>query len=213
MQIKDVEVLAGITKKNIRFYEKEGLLNPRRNVNNDYREYSEEDVAVLKKIKLLRKLDVPVEEIRLLLNGTRELDTLLRRHARELESRQKNVEEAKTLCDMLAEQGDTMESLDADLYLDRMDRMEREGVTFVDFQEKDRLKRAAGAVAAGGIMLVVILILDGFLIWAMVTSGAPWVMVLLLGGFFTALGISIAASLILRLREIKGGEEYAARKY
>ena len=213
MQIKDVEVLAGITKKNIRFYEKEGLLNPRRNVNNDYREYSEEDVAVLKKIKLLRKLDVPVEEIRLLLNGTRELDTLLRRHARELESRQKNVEEAKTLCDMLAEQGDTMESLDADLYLDRMDRMEREGVTFVDFQEKDRLKRAAGAVAAGGIMLVVILILDGFLIWAMVTSGAPWVMVFLLGGFFTALGISIAASLILRLREIKGGEEYAARKY
>ena len=30
MRIKEVEDLVGITKKNIRFYEKEGLLTPRR---------------------------------------------------------------------------------------------------------------------------------------------------------------------------------------
>ena len=33
MKINDVEQILGITKANIRFYEKEGLLNPSRNEN------------------------------------------------------------------------------------------------------------------------------------------------------------------------------------
>ena len=69
MKIYQVEELVGITKKNIRFYEEQGLLNPKRNPENDYREYSLEDVRVLEKIKLLRKLSIPIEEIRLLQKG------------------------------------------------------------------------------------------------------------------------------------------------
>ena len=69
MKIYQVEELVGITKKNIRFYEDEGLLNPKRNPQNDYRDYSLEDVHRLERIKLLRKLSVPIEEIRLLLDG------------------------------------------------------------------------------------------------------------------------------------------------
>ena len=38
MKINEVEALAGITKKNIRFYEEQGLLSPRRNADNGYRE-------------------------------------------------------------------------------------------------------------------------------------------------------------------------------
>ena len=49
MKINQVEQLVGITKKNIRFYEKEGLLSPERNSENGYREYSETDVEELKK--------------------------------------------------------------------------------------------------------------------------------------------------------------------
>ena len=37
MQIKQVETLVGMTQKNIRFYEKEGLLAPRREAGNGYR--------------------------------------------------------------------------------------------------------------------------------------------------------------------------------
>ena len=48
MTIKEVETLTGITKANIRFYEKEGLLAPGRSSNN-YREYSEDDVEHLRK--------------------------------------------------------------------------------------------------------------------------------------------------------------------
>ena len=43
MQIKHVEELVGITRKNIRFYEEQGLLKPHR-ADNGYREYHEEEI-------------------------------------------------------------------------------------------------------------------------------------------------------------------------
>ena len=49
MTIKEIEELAGMPRANIRYYEKEGLLNPERDVNG-YREYSEKDLLILKKI-------------------------------------------------------------------------------------------------------------------------------------------------------------------
>ena len=70
VKINEVEALVGISKRNIRFYEKEGLLTPGRNSDNGYREYSGEDVDTLKRVKLLRKLDVPLEEIRRLQRGS-----------------------------------------------------------------------------------------------------------------------------------------------
>lgn len=74
MKIKEVENLVGIKKTNIRFYEREGLLNPERSENNNYREYSEEDVRRLKEIKNLRLLGIPTSEIRLLFEGEVETD-------------------------------------------------------------------------------------------------------------------------------------------
>lgn len=73
MKIKEVENLVGIKKTNIRFYEREGLLNPERSENNNYREYSEEDVRRLKEIKNLRLLGIPTSEIRLLFEGEVEM--------------------------------------------------------------------------------------------------------------------------------------------
>lgn len=69
MKINEVEALVGITKKNIRFYESEGLLCPRRNSENGYRDYSSSEVDTLRRIKLMRKLGVPLEEIRQMLSG------------------------------------------------------------------------------------------------------------------------------------------------
>lgn len=63
MTIKEVETLTGITKANIRFYEKEGLLAPGRSSNN-YREYSEDDVEHLRKIRIFRIMGFSVAQIR-----------------------------------------------------------------------------------------------------------------------------------------------------
>ena len=51
MKINEVEAAVGVTKKNIRFYEEEGLISPRREPGNGYRSYSEADVERLRRIK------------------------------------------------------------------------------------------------------------------------------------------------------------------
>ena len=64
MKINEVEALVGITKKNIRFYEEQGLLSPKRNSENSYRDYADEEVQTLQRIKLMRKLGVPIYRLR-----------------------------------------------------------------------------------------------------------------------------------------------------
>ena len=43
MTIKEVEEQTGLSRSNLRFYEKEKLIHPARNEKNDYREYSQQD--------------------------------------------------------------------------------------------------------------------------------------------------------------------------
>lgn len=69
MKIKQVEELVGITKKNIRFYEEQGLLQIER-AENGYREYHQKDVIRLQEIKLLRKIDISIEEMRAQVTGS-----------------------------------------------------------------------------------------------------------------------------------------------
>ena len=63
MHIKDVEQRTGLSRANIRYYEQEGLVHPARR-KNGYRDYSPDDLKTLLRIRLLRRLDVPIEEIR-----------------------------------------------------------------------------------------------------------------------------------------------------
>ena len=69
MKINELEKELNISRANIRFYEKEGLLNPTRK-ENGYREYSEKDIAVLKKIIIYRKLGISIQDIRGIFDGT-----------------------------------------------------------------------------------------------------------------------------------------------
>lgn len=66
MNIKELETMLGISRSNIRFYEKQGLFQPRRKENN-YRDYSPEDVTALKEIMVYRKMGFTVEEVALIL--------------------------------------------------------------------------------------------------------------------------------------------------
>ena len=77
MTIRDVEQRCGMERANIRFYEREGLISPERR-ENGYREYTEENVQTLLRIRLLRSLHVGLDEIGALVRGERELDDTLR---------------------------------------------------------------------------------------------------------------------------------------
>ena len=114
MKINEVEELLGVTKRNIRYYEKEGLLSPGRNSDNGYRDYTEADVAELKKIKLLRKLDVPMEEIRRMQSGALTLTDGLRRHVITLERQRANLTTMQALCAKVVESGEQLAGLDTD---------------------------------------------------------------------------------------------------
>jgi len=61
MTIKETEELTGLSRSNIRFYEKEKLIVPSRNENNSYRDYSEQDVENIKKIAYLRTLGLSID--------------------------------------------------------------------------------------------------------------------------------------------------------
>ena len=84
MTIKEIEDRTGLPRANIRFYESQGLIAPSRG-ENGYRDYSQEDCQTLLKIKLLRKLDCSLEDIRSLQAGERSLDQLLEQRLAQLE--------------------------------------------------------------------------------------------------------------------------------
>lgn len=58
---------SGVSAANIRYYEREGLLEPQARGDNDYRLYSDADVHRLRFIRLCRAMDMSLDEVRALL--------------------------------------------------------------------------------------------------------------------------------------------------
>ncbi len=113
MKINQVAELVDISKKNIRFYEDQGLIQPGRDPQNSYREYSLEDVKQLEKIKLLRQLGVSCENIRKLIRNELDLMTCMHGRMDELEEESRSIRHMQTMCSLLAEDPVDFVSLDA----------------------------------------------------------------------------------------------------
>lgn len=217
MRINEVEAAVGITKKNIRFYEEEGLLRPARTAGNGYRDYSEADVAQLQRIKLLRKLDVPLADIQQMLDGRVPLAEGMRRHAAELDARRKNLTEAMNFCRMLAEQPGTLDSLDAAGALALLDEREHQGVKFVNVKEVDRkARRYQGAVIGAALFIALMAMLIFILVWAFLEDPAgtpPLPLMAIFIGIPVVCIICVLVVLAQRFAEIERGEEDAYRNY
>lgn len=214
MKIYQVEELVGITKKNIRFYEEQGLLCPERNPQNDYREYSLEDVRILEKIKLLRKLSIPIEEIKLLQKGKMSFVQSMSVQIERLENEQQNAEVMKELCIKIRDENQDLNSLNASSYLMEMEKMEQKGTQFVDIEKEDiNRKKKTGAVIAAVIFWVFLLLVLGILVYAIVKDSAPIFTMIIPVVIILCFIICTVVVLIQRIKEINGGEEYDARKY
>ena len=216
MKINEVEALAGIAKKNIRFYEEQGLISPRRNPENGYRDYADEDVLVLRRIRLLRKLDVPIDEIRLMLSGSHTVGDGMRRHLISLERQQRNLQQAMELCQELAYQDIPISQLDTESLLTRMETLEQAGTSFHDVAAQDIKKRYIAPVAVTAVVVTFMTALSGLLLWALTISpedAPPIWFVLVVIGFFAAVGVGCVAALTQRIREIQKGEIDDAKKY
>lgn len=213
MKIKQVEELVGITSKNIRFYENQGLLTPER-AENGYREYHEQNIEALKKIKLLRKLGISVEEIRAVLNHSRSLEDCLEKHVAVLEKEQENLLNMQRLSDAILQQRDSIDTLNTNEWLEEMEKLEKEGVDFVNVSKIDiRMKKKMGAVIGGAVMIVLMLAMIGFFLWANSQETLPVGVLIVFLGIPVIVIICIIVALRSRIREIEGGEEDEAAKY
>ena len=216
LKINEVEALVGITKKNIRFYEAEGLLTPRRNSENGYRDYGESDVESLRRIKLLRKLGVPLEEIRNMQRGTHTIGDGMRRHLVTLEREQSNLEHSMELCRRLKDCEEPLSALDAQALLEEMETLEHQGTTFLNRQAGDHRQRYIAPAVVTFITValmgsVIALMLWGFSVDADQAPPLPLVAVLVAIPAVVILGVVLA--LVQRLREIEKGEIDDAKKY
>lgn len=216
MKINEVETLAGITKKNIRFYEEQGLLNPKRNAENGYRDYSDEDVAILRRIRLLRKLGVPIEEIRAMFAGTHTVGDGMRRHLITLEREQRNLEQSAQLCRQMQNLEVNISSLDADAVLSQMEEMERGGIRFQDRTAGDVRTRYIAPVIVTAIIVCIMAALCGVILWAYFAAPdqAPplWIIGIILA-IFAAIGAGTVFALTQRIGEIRKGELDDAKYY
>ncbi len=218
MKIKHVEELVGITRKNIRFYEEQGLLSPGR-ADNGYREYHEEDVQRLKQIKFLRKLFVPIEEIKAVLSGSRSLEQCLEHQLSEIGRRRDNLDEIEGITKSLLSSADrgaplSLDRLDVDACLENITRLEKEGKEFMDLSVNDIHRKKTVSASLAALAFIALMAFLAILIWwGNSTEPLPAGLFAVLIGIPVVIIVCVIAVLVQRIKEIKGGEEDEASKY
>ena len=196
MKINEVEAAVGVTKKNIRFYEEEGLITPSREPGNGYRSYSQADVERLRRIKLLRKLDVPLER---------------------LSTRRKDLDEAIGFCKLLQKDSGSLEELDVEQTLARLAAREEQGVTFVNIERTDRKgERIRGACIGAALFVALMAFVIATMAWAFYSDpqeAPPLPLLIVLFGIPVGCIVGTLKVLLERIEEIGKGEEDAYRNY
>lgn len=212
MKINEVEQMTGITKKNIRFYEEQGLLWPSRS-ENGYRNYSEKDIDALNKIKLLRKLSVPIDEIRKIQSNHLTLSDCLERHMIFLAHEEKNLILMQEMCNAIKEKEKSLVSLNAEEYLEKMQLLEKGGARFMDIGKSDIISKRRGSMAAAAVMMIFMAALIALLIQAEMEDPLPVGLFIFIVIVPAAVIVGVLLALKQRLKEIEKGEEYEASKY
>ena len=213
MKIKQVEELVGITRKNIRFYEDQGLLNVER-AENGYREYHQADVIRLQEIKLFRKMDISIEEMKLLFEKKKSLQICLEQHLKELDHRKEGLSKMQDMCERLVLEHRSLESLNAEDCLEEIEQMEKEGAKFMNVNKTDvHKKKRTGAIIGAAVMTVLMLVTIIIVFWANAQDPIPLGLLLLIAGIPAVIIAGTLIALAGRMKEIEGGEEDEASKY
>lgn len=93
----EVQNRTSLTRKAIEYYEEKGLINPKR-LENGYRDYSDQDIEILKEISLFSKVGLSVAEIKEILHSQdSSLPTILRNKEYELDIEKKKRDVLKLI--------------------------------------------------------------------------------------------------------------------
>jgi len=209
MLIHEASKKCGLTRKAIEYYVDQKLVLPQV-LENGYRDYSEEDVETLHKIKLLRQLSVPIEEILKLQKGILTLEDCMRRHIIILNREEENVRQNKIVCEQLETCGEQFSTLDTEKYLLLMKDMEKEGVRFMNVKQTDKRRKAP--IIATVVMIIFMMGMIALLAWAAKVDPIPIPFLLMIMAIPGAVIIGVLLALKERMKQIEG-EEDAASKY
>ena len=149
MKIGEAAKETGLSISNIRFYEKKGLLEPARDQESKYRNYTEEDILRLKKIIIFRKMDLSVEQIAAMLRGKTDAEEVLKNQEQELLNKIREMEGALELCRIL-EKEEVPLDIEPEQYLDYIAQEEKKGKKFSKAEELlDGMLESAEALSGG----------------------------------------------------------------
>ena len=209
LKIKELENLLSISRSNIRFYEKQGLFCPERKDNN-YREYTNQDIEVLKKIIIFRKMGFTVEEIKLIQNNDLPFAEAIANAQRRIEDEIEQLNGSLKLIKQVAQENLSFDEIDIDEHWNTISESEKSGEKFVDickdflelelnsfdimwkyvfFHDFKKSRAKHGAVIACGILLLLCVLrgIGKVLIW----KESFW------SGFLYPFVIALAASIII----------------
>lgn len=209
MKIKELENLLSISRSNIRFYEKQGLFSPERKDNN-YREYTNQDIEVLKKIIIFRKMGFTVEEIKLIQNNDLPFAEAIANAQRRIEDEIEQLNGSLKLIKQVAQENLSLDEIDIDEHWNTISESEKSGEKFVDickdflelelnsfdamwkyvfFHDFKKSRAKHGTVIACGILLLLCVLrgIGKVLIW----KESFW------SGFLYPFVIALAASIII----------------
>ena len=209
MKIKELENLLSISRSNVRFYEKQGLFSPERKDNN-YREYTNQDIEVLKKIIIFRKMGFTVEEIKLIQNNDLPFAEAIANAQRRIEDEIEQLNGSLKLIKQVAQENLSFDEIDIDEHWNTISESEKSGEKFVDickdflelelnsfdamwkyvfFHDFKKSRAKHGTVIACGILLLLCVLrgIGKVLIW----KESFW------SGFLYPFVIALAASIII----------------
>ena len=118
MKIHEIEQYTSLDRATIRFYEKEGFITPTR-LSNGYRDYSQDDIDLLLKIKLLRQLGFSLEQILSLEDGSIAFEDALARQIVKLSENIQFQNASVLVCSEMSKDAVQFRSLDSKYYLQR----------------------------------------------------------------------------------------------
>ena len=118
MRIQDLELKSGLDRATIRYYEKLEMITPVRH-ENGYRDYSEEDLQHLLKIKLLRQLGMPLVKIKQLQAGDADFQTAIKEQIKQLEAKRDAAQRSAQVCMQIQTAGVTYATLNASYYVEQ----------------------------------------------------------------------------------------------
>ena len=129
MRIGEIAEQTSLSISNIRFYEKKGLIEPTREQQSKYRDYTEEDLKQLKLIILYRKMDIPIESIYSLVKKESSLELVIEQQIQDLLAKQETIQGSIDLCQKVIN-NQAFDQLDVDYYLNYVKSEEANGTKF-----------------------------------------------------------------------------------